>query len=102
MNLSQIHPGNWPEMKRLYIEGMILACMLDYGSLHDPQWATIQALEAIRDAKEKYALSGMPFELYADLIVTMRDRVSQLPPRVRETAAKLQALAEELSRPVPK
>ena len=71
--------------------------MVSYGSHHDPQWACIQALETIKEFRENYLRSGMSFEMYADLIVAMKDKVSRLPVHYRATADKLMELAKELA-----
>jgi len=94
-SFGYVDQDNWEKYKALHVEGMILACMVDFGSYRDPQWACVQALETIRSRREQY-LMGMPFEYYADLVVTLKDKVSQLPQDYRDTAAKLEQLASKL------
>lgn len=65
----------WPEYKALHIEGMILACMIDYRS--SPESACLQALNAVKLHRSDYLdRVKMPSEMYADLIVTLRELVS--------------------------
>lgn len=94
---GDIDNDNWSEYKALHVEGMILACMVDFNSHHDPGWACLQALETVRSRREQYLLT-MPFEYYADLVITLRDKVSQLPQEYKDTAAKLEQLAAQLER----
>ena len=92
---GDIDRENWEKYKQLHVSGMILACMVDFGSHHDPGWACIQALEEVKSRREQYLVS-MPFEYYADLVCTLKDKVSQLPQDYRDTAATMEQLAAKL------
>ena len=92
---GDINRENWPSYKQLHVEGLILACMVDFGSNHDPGWACIQAFEEVKSRREQYLVS-MPVEFYSDLYLTLRDRVSQLSQDYRDIAATMETLASKL------
>jgi len=94
-----INPYNWQEFKTLWIEAMILACLIECCKPGDLKWACCQAYDEVIVNRERFIQEGMPSEFYADLVVTMREKMAQLPAHYRETTNQLRELREELSKP---
>lgn len=66
----EINDENWPKVKALIIESLLLACEIDFKCSRD--MAYWNALAIFRQNQDTLA-AGMPAERITDLFVTLRD-----------------------------